>query len=1020
MLRRVAVVFACPLVLVLGVVFGCAPALAGTGFSFSSSFASPGGFAGPVGLAVNDSVGLAKGDVYVSDQGHNALDEFDAAGTFLREVGVAGAAPDQLAVDDYAGPFEGDVYVAGFGSGVVYRFGSGLVLEKESKGFVEPTGVAVDEAGDLFVAEDAGNAENARVLEFNAAGEPIDAAGAFAVDDAVVEGLQSPQAIAVSANGEQLYIATAAGTLQYSIAGATYSETATLDTRNSTVGVSISPSGNVFVDRGPEVVEYEPSGAFVAQFGAETLSGAAGGIGVGEAGMYVADTAANTVDLFEAGETPASPTTGPTGTVTGSTAMLEGTLNAGGGATSGYYFAYNQGASCTGGATTTVGVSAGGAVQSEASELQSTTQYSYCLVATNAYGSTFGPDVSFETKVAPPSVEGGAASDVTPTSVTLTAQVNPNGADTRYYFQYGTGTGYGSSAPAAPGIDIGSGRGAQPVSATVQGLQPGTLYHYRVLAVDSAGTSEGADETFTTFAPETPFALPDGRVYEQATPVNKNGVEVSGETNLIQAASNGQAISFVSPGSIANDSGSQALPVYVAHRGTEGWTFRGVEPPASTGQYPRIRGWSEDLSEVFIQNSKVEGPRFAPGLKSPGSLLLQSTIDGSLQTISSGRTTEGPEYAFADATPDGSRVLFEAEGEALLPNAAVGQRNLFEWNRDTNTVSLAGVLPDGLAPPGGSSAGPEGGSFSRYYTQHTISNDGSRVFFTAGGTGQIYVRENGTTTVPVSEGVSSEPAFFNPATPDGAYAFFTVEGDLYRFDVASRQALELTPAGGVEGVIGVSDDGSYAYFAAAGETYVWHEGVVSLVAPATESQNWSTRGVHIAKTEEKTGFVSPDGRTLLLRLTGYEYPSFRELYRYYAPTGKLSCVSCDPTGAEPTGGVSLQKIEDFAYEEEQLTAISGFHNSLQTRNLADDGRRVFFESPDALVPQDTNGVLDVYEWEADGTGGCGSESQNGGCLYLISSGHSPDPSYFADASESGDDVFFFTSQPLVREDQDQL
>ena len=72
------------------------------------------------------------------------------------------------------------------------------------------------------------------------------------------------------------------------------------------------------------------------------------------------------------------------------------------------------------------------------------------------------------------------------------------------------------------------------------------------------------------------------------------------------------------------------------------------------------------------------------------------------------------------------------------------------------------------------------------------------------------------------------------------------------------------------------------------------------------------------------------------------------------------------------------------------------------------------------MPSDVNGVNDVYEWEAPGTGSCASASQNGGFLFLISEGDSPDPSYFADSSEGGSDVFFLTAQSLVHQDQDEL
>ena len=110
-----------------------------------------------------------------------------------------------------------------------------------------------------------------------------------------------------------------------------------------------------------------------------------------------------------------------------------------------------------------------------------------------------------------------------------------------------------------------------------------------------------------------------------------------------------------------------------------------------------------------------------------------------------------------------------------------------------------------------------------------------------------------------------------------------------------------------------------------------------------------------------------------------------------------------------------------------------------SRNLSADGNRAFFETTEALVLDDTNGQAgcpleggsvqrfpacqDVYEWEAPGHGLLRrrtATAPDGGCLYLISTGKSNYPSLFADASVSGDDVFFFTRQRLVGQDKDEL
>jgi hypothetical protein len=77
------------------------------------------------------------------------------------------------------------------------------------------------------------------------------------------------------------------------------------------------------------------------------------------------------------------------------------------------------------------------------------------------------------------------------------------------------------------------------------------------------------------------------------------------------------------------------------------------------------------------------------------------------------------------------------------------------------------------------------------------------------------------------------------------------------------------------------------------------------------------------------------------------------------------------------------------------------------RWVSADGSRVFFDSSQPLLAQDTNGVQDVYEWEREGTAGCPSATSIwGGCISLISGGQSSDFSFFVDASADGGDVFF--------------
>jgi hypothetical protein len=165
--------------------------------------------------------------------------------------------------------------------------------------------------------------------------------------------------------------------------------------------------------------------------------------------------------------------------------------------------------------------------------------------------------------------------------------------------------------------------------------------------------------------------------------------------------------------------------------------------------------------------------------------------------------------------------------------------------------------------------------------------------------------------------------------------------------------------------------------------------------------------------------VSSDGNELLVlaheRLTSYDNGGVSELYRYTTSDAALTCVSCNPAGAPPTIAPSLLSI--------RTTSSPASPASIEPRNMSSDGARVFFETSDSLLARDTNGVQDVYEWEAVGAGSCtnsseGFSSVSQGCLFLVSSGISPQPTFFGDASADGNNVFLFSSQSLVGQDGD--
>lgn len=208
-------------------------------------------------------------------------------------------------------------------------------------------------------------------------------------------------------------------------------------------------------------------------------------------------------------------TTGPATAIGSSIATVTGTVVPGGQATT-WYVQY--GTSTAYGSQTAKGNAGSGTVAvnitSTLADLKAGATYHYRVVATNGAGTAHGSDAVFTTLV-PPGATTGAATAVGTTSATLNGTVDPNSRDTTFYFEYGTTTGYGSQSPEA---SAGSGSGATAVASAISGLQPGTVYHYRLVAANSQGTTQGADQTFTTMAPVPVQAAPVATAPVDATP----------------------------------------------------------------------------------------------------------------------------------------------------------------------------------------------------------------------------------------------------------------------------------------------------------------------------------------------------------------------------------------------------------------------------------------------------------------------------------------------------------------------
>lgn len=198
---------------------------------------------------------------------------------------------------------------------------------------------------------------------------------------------------------------------------------------------------------------------------------------------------------------PSASTASPS-LVTSDTARLVGSVNPNGHATT-YSFQYGPtaGYGLQSPATSAGSGSSNVTVRASLSGLETGTTYHYRLVATSADGSTASPDATFTTSgdhASPsgtlPVVSGTSAANITTSAAQLNGAVNPEGPTTQWYFQYGLSSFYGTqTSPQTL-----SGTGARPVQAELSGLQSGTTYHFRLVAVSANGLYVGVDHTFST------------------------------------------------------------------------------------------------------------------------------------------------------------------------------------------------------------------------------------------------------------------------------------------------------------------------------------------------------------------------------------------------------------------------------------------------------------------------------------------------------------------------------------------
>jgi phospholipase C len=283
--------------------------------------------------------------------------------------------------------------------------------------------------------------------------------------------------------------------------------------------------------------------------------------------------AAGPASLPPGSQQPPALETQPATAATGATATVHGTVNPDGSlvtdchfeyGTTGKYGASAPCASSPGSGTTPVATSA------QLTGLAAGSAYHFRIVATNAAGTSSGPDMVLLTGASLPTAETEAAANITQTTATLNARVNPNGASvSSCRFEFGTTALYGAQTPCTP--EPGAGKVPVAVSGTASSLAAGTTYHYHVVAMNSGGSGEGEDRTFTTLPnpPATTAVKPDAGLVGGGTEVTITGTGFAQATGVRFGSRQAARFDVTSPTSITavTPAGNGTVNVIVSNAG---------------------------------------------------------------------------------------------------------------------------------------------------------------------------------------------------------------------------------------------------------------------------------------------------------------------------------------------------------------------------------------------------------------------------------------------------------------------
>jgi hypothetical protein len=703
-------------------------------------------------------------------------------------------------------------------------------------GLAEPRGVAVDGDGDIFLAVP----QCAEVFEYLASGKYV---GAFDLAGPQVQrvcadgDIGKPEAVAVDPASNHLLVSV------YAEAGAC-GAIDEFDIETGGFVTQIAETGKSGVILHPDAIASDAQGD-----------------------LYLTDVERHAVDVWGPGGYFPTVTVGATSERTATSAVLNGSVNP---AQSGnptpapvtacsfeYVteavfvkegFAHAARATCEP-AEIHAGLDEPHPVKATVEHLTAGTTYYYRLSATTEpahNGGTADSEALAFTAPGKPRVESSIAENISSTFAELHAQIDPLGAGTSYFFEYGPTTAYGHDAPllteAEPdGASIGSGgptgSASDGVVQRIGGLTPGTAYYFRVVATNECEAGKqcvtgGADQTFATL-PRATVGLPDNRSYELVTPADKEGGSdmfaesiglngiISNNTDvgvpagsgggfLLETKSSFGAFPFAAP---------QQAYTFTREPARDTWSTTSLASPALGTQsfssrellfdpfdFSRVAltdGLGTAISEQGLVDTSLLGPPGGPY----STLHKDPAIHNTTESLNSTQVVGG--------SRDLEHLVLSSPSTSLCPEAEAVKHGRVLCESAGGELKLVNVSPSGEAPASECGAslgagGPEAGQL-----HGAVSADGSRVFFTAPDWQATYIGLGGT-------GVEGKQGCWNPegeahgAAPKNAPQLYA------RVDATSTLEVSAPEAGVEESghapvrypatYVGASEDGGKVFF----------------------------------------------------------------------------------------------------------------------------------------------------------------------------------------------------------------